>query len=155
MTLKLFAIPALCLVFTGCELNEMVDSQILQQVREYFPMAELSHPKPDMLVIQTHLANLTEKFAEETTATILQRKCCHGGGIGGLAQGDLDAVLPAVGIVNLAIDYEEAGCVWAPSIPQIIVCQTKPFSPDQWHRYTLNAPTFQIQIPRFAIPRLR
>jgi hypothetical protein len=52
---------ALCL--TGCE---VVDSKILAGCREYFPQTEIKHPRRDILHIETHVGNVSQRFVAKT-----------------------------------------------------------------------------------------
>lgn len=145
------------LLSTGCE---MVDSQMVAQMREYFPLAEIAHPQPDVLVIHTHLANLTEKFAEETVATMLRQHCCHGGGplTGAMVNQDLDAILPLAGYSTLDVAFENVICGWRPTDQTTLWCRPTP-GPNLWHRYSINTqasfPVIQAPQQPFRAPALQ
>ena len=47
----------------GCD---AVDSSVLEKAREYWPQAELFHPRPDIVLIETHMSGITGQFAEKT-----------------------------------------------------------------------------------------
>lgn len=116
--IKLALLSAVCLLFTGCE---MVDSQMLTQLQEYFPLAELTHPDPQTLAVDTHLTNLTEKFAKETFSTLLRTHCCHGG-LQGIASYDLDQIFPMAGYNRLVVKFDKTVCGWYPAKSQVFIC---------------------------------
>ena len=51
--------------------QQMVDGQVLQEVRQYFPRAEIHKCFPDMLHIETRIGNISAKFADETFRTMM------------------------------------------------------------------------------------
>jgi len=70
-----FLTLAFILQQVGCPL---VDSNVVQAFREYFPNASCSHPMPDTLMLETNLAGslspllceqLFQKFAAEREST--------------------------------------------------------------------------------------
>jgi hypothetical protein len=61
------------LALSGCDLNQMVDAKVEAKAREYFPLAEVSHPQHDILLIKTHVGNISEKFAAQVMATLIQK----------------------------------------------------------------------------------
>jgi len=56
------------LLWCGCE---MVDQQVLEKVRAYWPQAELFHPRRDTVLIETHVSGITAEFAKETFKAML------------------------------------------------------------------------------------
>jgi len=62
MKLRLVQVAVMVLSLTGCE---MVDSQMWQQLGEYFPQAEIAHPRPDGLAVITHVPNVTKRFVSK------------------------------------------------------------------------------------------
>lgn len=52
----------------------MVDSNILQSAREYFPDCIVIKPRPDVILVQTKVGGITQKFAGETFRAMLDRQ---------------------------------------------------------------------------------
>lgn len=142
--LKAVWVVWLCLIFTGCE---AVDSQIQERLRQYFPLAEISHPRPDVFFIDTHAQNASEKFWAQAVATMLRQYCCHAQGIKGLMNQDLDAVLALSGYTYLGIVFNDVACGWVVKHDSYrFACGYKSVSQDQWHIYSIydEAPPISI-----------
>lgn len=58
-------------ILSGCDVGDMVDSNVLSTVREYFPLAEIHKPRPDILAVSIHVGNVSEKFGAKVFQTML------------------------------------------------------------------------------------
>ena len=51
---------------------DLVDSQVLERTRAYFPSAEVIKPHPTVLHIETHVGHLSERFISEVFVKMQQ-----------------------------------------------------------------------------------
>ena len=144
---KLLLLGAACAFLGGCD---MVDSQMLEQLHQYFPAAEVTHPDPTSLRIETHLSGLTEQFAEKVVAQLLREHCCHGGALQGLASQDLNQILPLAGYQRLIIGFEGSVCGWLPMRPQNFTCRDA--SQNSGHTYSINDQVALPMVQGFSSP---
>jgi hypothetical protein len=110
------ALAGAALLLTACDPTSMVDSSVQKQMQQYFPAAEISHPRRNMLVIQTHVSNITELFAAEVMKKVISD---HGA--------ELGIGMPFGGYTMLAVMFEGGGtCEWVPS-QRHFICFTAPW----------------------------
>ena len=85
---------------SGCEI---VDSKLLSGSREYFPKAEvLKFYRPDIVQIETHVGNVSKKFADKTFRAMLQ----------GREGRDLMNGLQLAGYRWFVLGFDEFNVVW-------------------------------------------
>ena len=113
------------LALTGCDFSQMVDSQVLEKVQEYFPGAEIRHiSHNNQLQIVTHLSGGTEKFYSEVMTKFLRDHAS-----------ELIMGLPMGGYQLLNVDFEEGACLWNPQNRPYFFYKAKPFPENQFHAY--------------------
>jgi len=113
------------LALTGCDFTQMVDSQVLEKVRAYFPAAEIRHVSHNhQLQIVTHLSGGSEEFYSQVMTKFLQEHAS-----------ELAAGLPLGGYQLLTVDFEEGACLWNPQNRLYFFYKAKPFPENQFHVY--------------------
>jgi hypothetical protein len=122
----LFIVLILGGLCTGCDLSQMVDSKVQAKAREYFPLAEVSHPRRDILTIKTHLGNITEKFAAQVMANLIKSN-----------RNDLEMGLSLAGFRMFAVEFDEGVCSWLPEQPMYFRCAANGASQAQIHLYSV------------------
>lgn len=114
---------------TGCKPSDLADGNVLPQVRIYFPLAEISHPRQDILTVNTHVDNVSEMFAAKVMAQLITEH-----------QADLQ-MLPFVGISILRIAFDHYDCGWVTS-SDFFVCNESSHGPA--HRYSFYGTPIEV-----------
>jgi thiol-disulfide isomerase/thioredoxin len=113
------------LTITGCEL---VDSQVLEKTRAYFPAAEIIKPNAGLLHIETHVGNLSEKFIAEVFVKMRQEN--------GRA---LALAMAASRYRALVLGFDGYNVVWVPSVSYNALITT-PAQYAAWYSGTFHNP---------------
>jgi hypothetical protein len=113
MGARLATVLLVSLLLTGCE---FVDSQILKGAREYFPRAELVRPHRQVVHLETHVGNITRKFAAEAFRAMHQQK-----------GRDLGIGLSLAGYRWMILGFDDFNVVWDTSSQQFWVLDSREF----------------------------
>jgi hypothetical protein len=90
-----------CVILPGCDVNDMVDSKVLSTVQEYFPLAEIGKPQPDVLAINIHVGNVTEKFGAKVFQTMLADNAA-----------ELQLGFGLARYTRLLVAFDDFSCLW-------------------------------------------
>jgi hypothetical protein len=102
-------IPAILLIaaaslgLCGCDVGDMVDSKVLTNVQEYFPLAEVRHTQKGVLNVDTRVGNVTEKFGAKVFQSMLSENSTQ-----------LQFGLGLAGYTTLIVGFEDFVCFWSP-----------------------------------------
>lgn len=88
-------------ILSGCDVGDMVDSRVLSSVQEYFPLADIHKPQPDILAVNTHVGNVTEKFGAKVFQGMLAENATQ-----------LQMGFRLVGYTRLIVSFEDFSCFW-------------------------------------------
>lgn len=102
--MKFYTLPpiaaALSLLLTGCAPADFADNNVVGQARQYFPLADVSHPQPGILQVNTYASNVSEMFAAKVMSQLIVEH-----------QSELQ-FLPVVGYSVLRVSFDRYVCAW-------------------------------------------
>ena len=118
---------------TGCPI---VDSKLLEAAREYFPDCVVTKPRPDVVIVDTKVGHISQKFAKKTFIAMLQ------------SDGQkLSLGLAAAGYRFFMLGFADFIVVWDTNQPQIFWVFDQPQF-EEWWRQTFGAPADPSQEQR-------
>jgi len=88
-------------ILPGCDVNDMVDSKVLSTVQEYFPLAEMRKPQPDVLAINLHVGNVTERFGAKVFQSMLADNSA-----------ELQMGFAVARYTRLLVVFDDFSCLW-------------------------------------------
>jgi len=91
------------ILLSGCDVGDMVDSKVLTNVQEYFPLAEVRHTQKGVLNVDTRVGNVTEKFGAKVFQSMLSENSTQ-----------LQFGLGLAGYTTLIVGFEDFVCFWSP-----------------------------------------
>ena len=105
----------LFLPLAGCSPDDIADPNLQPKLNEYFTASEISHDQANVLLIRTHLTNITEKLGAVLMAQVLRENIP-----------EMKAGFSAVGYRQLVVEFDGGQCAWAPNPADVIYCAAKP-----------------------------
>lgn len=105
--IRLFSLLVAACLLSSCE---VVDSQLLQKSREFFPKAEVYKVRPDTVQIETHIGNVSRKLVEEIFRNMLTQKGA-----------DIRQGFQVAGYRWLILGFDEYNAVWDLWYPQMFL----------------------------------